>query len=75
MCRFFLPSGKDTYVLIWLALTTAHVLFKNTMPKVETDFSSNFDFHIVRAGTHGVFPSALIEKKKKTDRPHPGAHS
>ena len=42
--------------------------------KIENDDSSNFDFHIVRAGTHGVFPSALIEKKKKkkkkkTDRP------
>ena len=35
------------------------------MLKVENDYSSNFDFHIVRAGTHGVFPSALIEKKNK----------
>ena len=56
-------------------LTTAHVLFKNTEPKVDNDYSSNFDFRIVRAGAHGVFPSALIKKKKeKTDRPEPGAH-
>ena len=25
-------------------LTTAHVLFKNTEPKVDNDYSSNFDF-------------------------------
>ena len=41
------------------------MLFKNTMLKVGNDYSSNFDFHIVGAGTHGVFPSALIEKKKQ----------
>ena len=33
--------------------------------KIENDYSSNFDFHIVRAGAHGVFPSALIEKNNK----------
>ena len=44
-------------------LTIAHVLFKNTEPKVENDRSSNFDPHIVRAGGNGVFPSALIAKK------------
>ena len=46
-------------------LTTAHVHFKNTEPKVENDQSSDFDVHIVRAGVLGVFPSALIGKKKK----------
>ena len=38
------------------------------------DYSSNFDFHIVRAGTHGVFTSAIIEREKKIDRPQPGAY-
>ena len=46
-------------------LTPAHALFKNTEPNVDNDYSSNFDFHIVRAGTHDVFPSAFIKKKKK----------
>ena len=41
-------------------LTPAHALFKNTEPNVDNDYSSNFDFHIVRAGTHDVFPSAFI---------------
>ena len=54
-------------------LTTAHVHFKNTEPKVENDQSSDFDVHIVRAGVPGVFPSALIGKKK-TDRSQHGAH-
>ena len=44
------------------------------MPKVENDYSTNFDFHIVRADTHGVFPSPLLEKKEKKDRRQPGAH-
>ena len=46
-------------------LTPAHALFKNTEPNVDNDYSSNFDFHIVRAGTHVVFPSEFIKKKKK----------
>ena len=45
-------------------LTIAHVPFKNTEPKVENHYSSNFDFHIVRAGARGVFPSAHFERKK-----------
>ena len=44
-------------------LTTAHVHFKNTEPKVENDQSSDFDVRIVRAGVPGVFPSPLIGKK------------
>ena len=44
------------------------------MPKVENDYSTNFDFHIVRADTHGVFPSPLLEKKEKKYRLQPGAH-
>ena len=44
------------------------MLFLNTKPKVENDYSNNFDFHIVRAGTRGVFQSALIKKKKKKKR-------
>ena len=38
------------------------MLFKSTEPQVENDYSSNFDFHI---GKHGIFLSALIEKRKK----------
>ena len=33
---------------------------KNTEPNVDNDYSSNFEFHIVRAGTHDVFSSAFI---------------
>ena len=46
-------------------LAIAHVLFKNTEPKVENDCSSNFDPHVVRVGAHGVSPSKLIAKKKR----------
>ena len=71
MCRFFLPSGTDAFVLVWWYLTTAHVLFKTLSLRPN---SSNFDFHIVRAGTHGVFPSAKKQQQQtKTDRRQPGA--
>ena len=36
--------------------------------KIENDDSSNFDFHIVRAGTHVFFQAHLLKKKKKKNR-------
>ena len=46
-------------------LTTAHVHFKNTEPKVENDQSSDFDVRIVRAGVPGIFQAHLLENKKQ----------
>ena len=65
MCRFFLPSGTDKYVLLWWVFNNCACAFQKKWAQGRERLFCNFDSHVVRASGNGVFPSALIAKKEK----------
>ena len=74
VCRFFLPSGTDTYVLVWWVINNCACAFPKTLsPRLRTIIQVIL-ISILYVLARMVFFQAHSSKKKKTDWPQPGAH-